>query len=139
MRKQEFNPESLPAPAGYSQIVQVAAGTTLYISGQVSLDENGDLVGEGDFRAQTRQVFNNLVRALHATGATPSDLVRIGIYVVDHDAAKLAVVRAVRDQILGVDHPPASTLLGVAALALPELMIEVDALATVEGDQSVSD
>jgi enamine deaminase RidA (YjgF/YER057c/UK114 family) len=110
----------------------VSGGTTIYIAGQVAWDEEGRLVGEGDLEKQARQVFTNLVTALAEAGATPSDLVKIGIYVVDHDLDKLKVIRGVRDQVLDVDPPPASTLLGVERLALPDLLLEVDAIAVVE-------
>ena len=132
MEKTALNPSTLPPAPGYSQIVKVSGGTTIYIAGQVAWDEEGKLVGEGDFAGQTRQVYKNLVTALTEAGATPSDLVKVGIYVVDHDPDKLAIIRSVRDEILNVDPPPASTLLGVEHLALPNLLIEVDAIAVVE-------
>jgi len=132
MEKTSLNPSTLPPAPGYSQIVKVSGGTTIYIAGQVAWDEEGQLVGEGDLEQQARQVFTNLVTALAEAGATPSDLVKIGIYVVDHDLDKLKVIRGVRDQVLDVDPPPASTLLGVERLALPDLLLEVDAIAVVE-------
>jgi enamine deaminase RidA (YjgF/YER057c/UK114 family) len=132
MEKTALNPSSLPPAPGYSQIVKVSGGTTIYIAGQVAWDEEGRLVGEGDLEKQARQVFTNLVIALSEAGATRSDLVKIGIYVVDHDLDKLKVIRGVRDQVLDVGPPPASTLLGVERLALPDLLLEVDAIAVVE-------
>jgi enamine deaminase RidA (YjgF/YER057c/UK114 family) len=132
MEKTALNPSTLPPAAGYSQIVKVSGGTTIYIAGQVAWDEAGRLVGGEDFEEQARQVYRNLVTALAEAGATPSDLVKVGIYVVHHDLDKLEVIRSVRDEILNVDPPPASTLLGVERLALPDLLIEVDAIAVVE-------
>jgi len=131
MEKIALSPSTLPPAPGYSQIVKVSGGTTIYIAGQVALDEEGQQVGEGDLEQQARQVFTNLVTALSEAGATTSDLVRIGIYVVDHDLDKLKLVRRVRDEVLYVDPPPASTLLGVERLALPEFLIEADAIAVV--------
>jgi enamine deaminase RidA (YjgF/YER057c/UK114 family) len=131
MRKRAFNPPTLSTPVGYSQIVEVSGGTTVHIAGQVAWDETGQLIGEGNFEVQARQVFSNLVIALEAAGATPSDLVKIRIYVVDHDPEKLAIFRRVRDEILIADPPPAVTLLGVERLALPDLLIEVEAVAVV--------
>ena len=132
MEKITLSPSTLPPAPGYSQIVKVSGGTTIYIAGQVAWDEDGQLVGEGDLEQQARQVFTNLVTALAEAGATPSDLVKVGIYVVDHDLDKLKVIRGVRDQVLNADPPPASTLLGVERLALPDLLLEVDAIAVVE-------
>jgi enamine deaminase RidA (YjgF/YER057c/UK114 family) len=131
MEKLTYNPSTLPPAAGYSQIVQVSGGATVYIAGQVAWDVEGNLVGAGDFEAQARQVFTNLVAALAVVRAQPSDLVRIGIYVVDHGPEKLRVIRSVRDEILQAEPPPASTLIGVQSLALPDLLIEVDAIAVV--------
>lgn len=127
--REAIDPPTLPTPPGYSQVVQVSGGTTIYVAGQVAWDADNNLVGPGDFEAQARQVFTNLVAALEAAGAGPEDLVKINIYVVDHDAEKLDVIRRVRDEILDYITPPTSTLLGVAALALPDLLIEVDAIA----------
>lgn len=130
--RQAINPPSLPSPPGYSQVVRVSGGTTIHIAGQVAWDSAGNLVGDGDFEAQTRQVFTNLVEALRSVGARVDDLVRIGIYVVDHDSATLETIRRVRDELFGAITPPASTLLGVQRLAVPGLMIEVDGVAFVE-------
>jgi enamine deaminase RidA (YjgF/YER057c/UK114 family) len=134
MRRRALNPKTLAPPSGYSQVVEVTGGSLVFVAGQVSWDEDGGIVGRGDFEAQARQVFNNLIRALDAVGATPAGLAKLGIYVVDHDVDKLAIIRRVRDEILGVDEPPASTLIGVQRLALPDLMIEVDAVAVISSD-----
>jgi 2-iminobutanoate/2-iminopropanoate deaminase len=130
--RESTNPPSLPPPAGYSQVVRVSGGTTIYIAGQVSWDEDGNLVGAGDFEAQTRQVFHNLTAALAAFDAALSDLVKIGIFVVDHDSSKLQTIRTVRDEFFGDITPPASTLLGVEGLAVPDLMIEIDGIAVLD-------
>lgn len=129
--KQAINPGSLPKPPGYSQVIRVSSGTTIYVAGQVAWNADNELVGEGDFEAQARQVFTNLVAALAAVEAGPADLVKMCTYVVDHDDVKLHTLRRVRNEILGDTTPPTSTLLGVAALALPDLLIEVDAIAVV--------
>jgi enamine deaminase RidA (YjgF/YER057c/UK114 family) len=130
--REGINPASLPPPPGYSQLVWVSGGTTVYIAGQVALDGDGNLVGADDFETQTRQVFTNLEAALAAVDCDFTDLVKIGIYVVDHDASKLDVIRDLRDEFFGAMTPPASTLLGVEALAVPGLMIEIDGVAFVE-------
>ena len=129
--REAINPRSLPPSPGYSQVIRVTGETTVYIAGQVAWDEKGEVIGEGDFEAQTRQVFVNLMRALEAVDATPENLVKIGIYVVDHDMDKLGVIRRVRDEAFGDITPPASTLLGVERLAVPGLMIEVDAVVAI--------
>lgn len=130
--REAINPQTLPTPPGYSQVIRVSGGTTIYIAGQVAWDAENNLVGRNDFEKQTRQVLTNLVAALDAVGAGVADLVKIGIYVVDYDADKLDIIRRVRDEYFGDITPPASTLLGVSALAVPDLMIEIDGIAVVE-------
>jgi enamine deaminase RidA (YjgF/YER057c/UK114 family) len=125
-----LNPSTLPASRGYTQIVEVPAGSRLaYISGQVPLDREGNLVGAGDFRRQAEQVFANLARALAAVGATFADVVKINYYV--RDISHLAELRAVRDQHVNVSAPPASTLVEVPHLFRHDVLLEVEAVAAV--------
>jgi enamine deaminase RidA (YjgF/YER057c/UK114 family) len=119
-----------PAPAGYSQVVEVRGGRTLYISGQVALDSSGNLVGSGDFSAQVKQVFANLKARLDEAGASFNDVVKLNFYLLD--AGKLQIVRDVRDTYVNREHPPASTLVVVKQLFRPELMVEVDAIAVAK-------
>jgi enamine deaminase RidA (YjgF/YER057c/UK114 family) len=97
------------------------------ISGQVALDENGDIVGPGDLEAQAWQVFANLNRALAGAGATFTDVIKLNFYLTD--ISQIAVVRPVRDEFVDVARPPASTAVQVGALFMPGLMIEVEAWA----------
>lgn len=127
-----INPKDLPMPQTYTQVV-VATGTRLvFVAGQEPEDVHGQLVGRGDFVAQARQVFANLGRALAAAGATPKDVARITIYVVDyHRDEHLSLIEAARVALFG-EHKPVDTLLGVAALS-PGYLIEVEAIAVVDG------
>lgn len=122
-----LNPATLSTPTGYTHVVEATGGRTLYISGQVALDSAGALVGAGDFRAQTEQVFQNLQRALAAGGATFADVVKVNYYVTD--ATQVTVVRDVRSRYLSATHTPASTFVQVSRLARPEWMIEIEAIA----------
>jgi 2-iminobutanoate/2-iminopropanoate deaminase len=117
-------------PAGYSQVVEVRGGRTLYISGQVALDASGNLVGSGDFAAQVKQVFANLTARLDEADASFNDVVKLNFYLLD--ASKLQLVRAIRDTYVNRDHPPASTLVGVKELFRPDLLIEIDAIAVTK-------
>lgn len=101
-------------------------GNTIYVSGQVAYDANGTLVGEGDMRAQTRQVFDNIKAVLAAAGAGLEDIVKINTYITDQ--SKFMDMLAVRTEIFG-NNPPASTAVVVSALAFPGLLIEVEAIA----------
>ncbi|MBZ9816764.1 RidA family protein [Mesorhizobium sp. CA7] len=126
-----INPQDLPKPDTYSQVV-VAKGTRLiFIAGQEPEDLDGKLVGEGDFTAQTRQVFANLGRAIAAAGARPNDVAKIMIYVVDYRLDDhYPIIDAARVALFG-DHKPANVVLGVASLS-PGYLIEVDAVAVVD-------
>jgi reactive intermediate/imine deaminase len=126
-----LNPDTVAAPIGsYSHAVRVEAGDTvwIYVSGQIAFDTGGTLVGVGDLRAQTEQVYENLARVLEANGATFADVVKIQTFFTTLD--DLAGSREVRGRYLPAD-PPASTAVQVAALVVPEALIEVDVVAVV--------
>ena len=125
--KRFLAPETLAPPAGYSHVVEAPAGLLLYISGQVPLDRNGELVGAGEIAAQTRQVFENLTAALAAAGGSWSDVVKLGYFLVD--VAHLHTVRAIRDEYVDAERPPASTLVEVSRLFRDDVLIEVEAIA----------
>ncbi len=133
MDKKFINPPTLSTPTGYTHVVTIEGGGKLiYISGQVALDKSGAVVGKSDFAAQCRQVHDNLVAALAAAGAKPADVVKINTYVVDYKAEHRAIIREIRGPLFGKENPPASTLVGVQALALPEFMLEVEVVAVVK-------
>jgi enamine deaminase RidA (YjgF/YER057c/UK114 family) len=127
--RRTLNPPSLPPTHGYSHIVIVPAGGRVVISGQVSVDSVGSVVGVGDFRAQCIQVFENLGRALRSVGADFEDLVRTDMYVTD--LSQLDVLREIRARYLPAENPPASNLVRVLALYRPELMVEIAAEAVL--------
>jgi len=131
-RPRFVSPPSLPAPHGYTQVVEIPPGHRLmYLSGQVPLDTEGNVVGRGDFRRQAEQVFANLEHALAAVGATFADVVKLNYYVVD--ASKLSDLRAVRDRYVSQAAPPASTLVEVRHLFREDVLLEVEAVAAVVG------
>jgi enamine deaminase RidA (YjgF/YER057c/UK114 family) len=126
--KQVVNPAGMAPPSGYSYAV-VKAGTPVFISGQVALDGAGKLVGEGDAAAQTEQVFRNLRTVVEACGGTLDDVVKINIYVTD--AAYRPAVAAARQRHFQEGRYPASTYVVVSALAVPQLLVEVEAVAMI--------
>lgn len=130
-RAVHINPDTLPAPRGYSHVVAVSGGRTIYVSGQVPVDKTGAVVGAGDLTAQTRQVFENIKAALAAAGASFGDVVKLTFYVTD--ASQVQAVRDVRDRFIDAARPPASTLVEVRRLVRPEFLLEVDAIAHVVG------
>ena len=127
--RRHLSPETMPPPFGYSQVVDAPAGRIVYLSGQIPFDAEGELVGEGDFEAQTHQVFRNLSAGLEAAGAGWSDVVKLTYYVVD--VSRAASMRAIRDEYIDTEHPPASTLVQIGALFRPDVLIEVEAVAVV--------
>jgi len=121
------NPPGLSTPRGYTHVVDVPAGRTIYIAGQVAFDTQGNVVGKGDVRAQTEQVFRNLKAALESAGASFADVVKLNWYV--REVSQIAVYRDVREQFLGTGPRPASTLVEVKGLAREDLLLEVEAIA----------
>jgi reactive intermediate/imine deaminase len=122
------NPPTLSKPTGYTHVVEVNRGKTVYIAGQVAFDASGAVVGKQDFIAQTRQVMENLKAALASAGATFDNVVKVNTYVTD--MSQIQALREIRSSYFGAN-PPASTLVQVVALARPELMIEIEAIAVV--------
>lgn len=129
-RLERIQPPGLTKPTGYSHVVTVS-GKLAFVAGQVSLDKDGNVVGKGDLKAQTVQVFENLKAALAAASASPKDLVKIVIYVVNYNPAQIGVLRDARQAFLAGAEPPASTLVGVQALAREDFLIEIEAIAAV--------
>ncbi len=101
-------------------------GDTIYVSGQIAYDPSGRIVGEGDMKAQTRQAFENIKTVLERAGSGLKDIVKINTYITDR--SKFMDMIAARSEVFGND-PPASTAVVVQALAFPELLVEVEAIA----------
>ena len=89
-------------------------------------------MGKGDLRGQVTQVMENLKAALAAAGATTDDVVKLNYYVVNLKQDQLPIIREVRGKYFSVEHLPASTLIGVTALAREEFMIEIEAVAAMK-------
>lgn len=120
-----YTASSVSTPPGYSHAVQAAG--LIFVSGQVSLDGDGSVVGVGDIGEQARQAFRNLGAVLEAAGASFADLVKLTYFVRDINAVR--AIRAARDEFVNTANPPASTLVEVSRLFVPELLIEIEAVA----------
>lgn len=118
-----------PAPAGYSHVAVVAPGRLVWTSGQVALNASGELVGPDNWELQTRATMENLTRVLKTGGAAWRDVFKLTFYVVN--IAALEIVRAVRDEFVDTERPPTSSLVQVAGLFRPDLLIEIEAVASV--------
>jgi enamine deaminase RidA (YjgF/YER057c/UK114 family) len=119
-------------PPTYTPVVTARGGRTIYVSGQVPVNENGELVGKGDLAAQAERVFCNIDLALKGAGATFADVVKINTYIVGYRPEYRSLMHQVRAKYVSKDNPPASTLVGVQALALADYLIEVEAVAVAD-------
>ena len=137
MIKEHLNPTDLPNwSKSFSQVVVVRSGTTrtIYVSGQVSVDADNNVVGHGDLGRQTQVALENLSKALAAAGATPADVVRLGIFVKDYRRDQAAIISTALRNTFVAERMPASTWLGVSSLALDEILIEIEAIAIIDAD-----
>lgn len=125
-------PQGLLHNAAFSQVVAATGTRTIYTAGQVAIDEYGKLVGGSDLALQTGQVMRNVGLALAAAGAGFDDVVKITTYVVNYKPEHRAVIGQARAPFFAGRTPPASTLVGVSALALPEWLIEIEAIAVAD-------
>ncbi len=132
MKKQYTNPKELSTPRFYTHAVSAEGpGKLVYVSCQVSWDAGGNVVGKGDMRAQSEQVFRNVGVALKAAGAGWSDVIKMNGYMVGMSAERVGAYREVRQRYLQEGALPASTLVGVEALVHPDLLLEVEVVAVV--------
>jgi enamine deaminase RidA (YjgF/YER057c/UK114 family) len=133
-----LKPDGLSPANGYSHVIVAEPGKVVFIAGQVANDHAGTLVGKGDLRAQTVQVFENLKLALAAAGASFDDVVKIGWYVKEYKPEYLPVLREVRNQYVNSARLPTSTLVGVQTLFQPDYLIEVEAIAVIPQKKSAA-
>ncbi len=113
---------------GYAQAIKV--GDTIYVSGQVSHDDKGNIVGRGDMEVQMRQAYENIQKLLTQYGATLNNVVDETLFVTDMDAAFAAAVKCRQDIFSGTP-VLASTIVQIQRLAFPELMIEIRCVAKI--------
>ena len=133
MPKEYINPDNLfpSLPYGFSQVVVGSGRKMVFISGQTAWDEQKKIVGGDSVLEQARQAFRNLETAMKAAGGGLTDIVAVRIYVVDYEAeCGTAVGVALREFFSR--NPPASTWIGVSALADPGFLIEIEATALLD-------
>lgn len=137
MKREYSNPNALPDWSGmFTQIVVTEKhGLRLvHISGQVGVDQDKNIVGDGSLAAQTRQALENLKVALTHVGVSVNDVVKLTIYVVDYQYEHAAVIREALRAVFPFDQLPALSLIGIAALAEQEFLIEIDAEVVAEAN-----
>lgn len=129
MDKRHVNPWEWQNALGFSQAWRVdGASSIVFASGQVSISSEGQLVGEGDFEAQVRQVFENLRTVVEQAGGTLDSVVKLTVFLTE--ISRLRDYTRIKAEFFA-GAQPASTAVGVTALARPELMVEVEALAVL--------
>jgi enamine deaminase RidA (YjgF/YER057c/UK114 family) len=135
MSIQRFRPDTLTEAHGFAHVVAATGQRTIITSGQVGVDRDGSLVGDGtDYRAQARQAHLNLYAALEAAGARPADIAKLTIYVVDPSEQNMNEAFAgIAEAAEGAGaRSTATMLMGVTRLGLPGAVYEVDAIAVVD-------
>ncbi|MEU3205121.1 RidA family protein [Streptomyces cyaneofuscatus] len=130
-----LDPERLPKVGVYRQVAIATGSKLVFIAGQVAWDADGTTVGEGDLAAQVERCYLNIGTALAGAGGTFDDVVKLTVYVVDWTPDKMprfleGAARAAAK--LGVTPVPPGTLVGVAALDVPEHLVEIEATAVLD-------
>jgi reactive intermediate/imine deaminase len=128
---QLINPATVATPRGYSQAAIIDLGNCkmVILSGQIALDQKGNLVGKDDIVKQTEQVFQNIKAIVEAAGGNMNHIVKLGYFTTD--VSRLADLRTVRDQFINTKNPPASTLVQVNKLFRDDVLIEIEATAII--------
>jgi enamine deaminase RidA (YjgF/YER057c/UK114 family) len=129
---ERINPDNLATPQTYTHVIVASGAKLVFVAGQVAEDERGELVGAGDLAAQARRAFENLGRALAAAATPPEQVAKITIFVVALQPAYLPAIEEARAALFG-DHKPTDSLIGVETLAEEGRLIEVEAIAVVDG------
>lgn len=130
-----LNPEGLPQPEQYRQVAVASGARMVFLAGQVARTATGEPVGAGDQAAQVEQAYLNVATALAAVGGSFDDVAKLTLYVVDWTEDKMAALGAGVGRAaaqLGIDPVKPITLISVAALGEPDLLVEVDATAVLE-------
>ncbi|HZC81401.1 MAG TPA: RidA family protein [Nitrospiraceae bacterium] len=129
MAKTTFNPDGLPVPRGSYSLVNIAQpGRMVFIAGQTASDHDGKVVGVGDAKAQTRFILGKIQRAIEAAGGTINDVVALNVFTTD--VGNHRDINETRREVLGSNFPT-STMVQVVALARPELLLEINAIAVI--------
>jgi enamine deaminase RidA (YjgF/YER057c/UK114 family) len=131
MAKKFINPPGMKPLGMYTQVTVAQGGSIAFISGQVAVDSQGKVVGDGDIQAQAVQVFENLKLALQGVGATFEDVIRFTIYIVGLTQEKRKAVMDVRGRYISHKNPPAATMVGIDQLVQPELLVEIEAVVAI--------
>ena len=129
MKKEVIIPDGIYSAQARGISHAIKAGDTIYIAGQVALDEERNVIGEGDCTAQAIKVFENIRMVLEAAGADLKDIVKLTTFVKGFE--NMEAVRQVRRKYFAEDYFPANTMVVIESLIIPELLVEIEAVAVV--------
>ena len=134
MPKEYVNPNTLfsSLPHGFSQAVIASGRRVVFVSGQTAWDVQKNIVGGDSLLEQARQALRNVQAAIEATGGTLKDVVALRIYIVNYEAESPSAVGSALREFFSPENLPASTWIGVATLAVPEFLIEIEATAVLD-------
>ena len=134
MPKEYINPQTLfpSLQHGFSQIVVASGKRTAYVSGQTAWDAQKKIVGGANLLDQARQALRNVQSAVEAAGGALKDVVSLRIYIVNYQADSASAVGSALREFFPQENPPASTWIGVGALAVPDSLIEIEAIAVLD-------
>ena len=132
MALRHLTPKGLFKPANWTQVVIATGRRVIFVAGQVAVDADGKLVAPGDLAGQAKQVYANLRTALAGVGAGPADVTKLTTYVVGYRPEFRPILGEARASVFGTAEPPASTLVGVQALADPGYLVEIEAIALID-------
>lgn len=125
------NPTSVSVTKGYSHSVEIDLGNCkmVMISGQIAIDNKGNLVGKNNLAEQTQQVFTNMKNIIAESGGTMDDVIKLGIFMID--ITQVQTIRDVRNKFINQQNPPTSTLVQVNKLVRDDLLIEIEATVII--------
>jgi len=134
MPKEYVNPNTLfpSVQHGFSQVVVASGRKMVFISGQTAWDIRKRIVGGDSLLDQTRQALRNVQAAVEATGGTLKDIVSLRIYIANYRAEDASTLSVALREFFSSPNPPASTWIGVSALAVPEFLVEIEATAVLD-------
>lgn len=130
---ERLRPDELDNKPHFNAVVTSEGGKQVHVSGMTAADDEGNLVGAGDLAAQAKQTFENLRIGLAAAGATPSDVVRQRIFIVDLVPEHRTVVSQAMQDFYGDGPRPSSTAIGIPGLLAVGALIEIDVTAVIDG------
>lgn len=129
MSRKNINPEKIHDPIGYTHVTIPKGNKIIFLSGQVPWDKDLNVVEVDDLEKQTNMVYKNIEHALNEVGATWEHIVKTTIYTTQ--PTEYEIFGGVTAKFFGNTSPPAQTIVGVTGLALPEFLIEIEAIIVI--------